>query len=206
MPANGSAERPPDDRLRRASSTPWLLGSIIGVSGILDHPLSRMMTAEREARLRDLAAHFARRFAGNLLTLQSEGAGNAGCALHPRSRVQTCAKKRTRAYRFSGGNPAFPAQWFYGLYRALPGDEFVLVTVGSTGPASGFGPPALPLTQATCARTTRLCRPLQASSSGVLLKGSRVPKNPPCRSNSAPDAFNVHRIPPRVRDDREPPL
>ena len=25
------------------------------------------------------------------------------------------ARKRTRAYRFSGGNPAFPAQWFYGL-------------------------------------------------------------------------------------------
>jgi hypothetical protein len=33
---------------------------------------------------------------------------------------------RTRAYRFSGGNPAFPAQWLYGLCRALPGDEFVL--------------------------------------------------------------------------------
>jgi hypothetical protein len=23
--------------------------------------------------------------------------------------------KRTRAYRFSGGTPAFPAKWFYGL-------------------------------------------------------------------------------------------
>jgi hypothetical protein len=23
-----------------------------------------------------------------------------------------CKRKRTRAYRFSGGNPAFPAQWF----------------------------------------------------------------------------------------------
>ena len=38
-------------------------------------------------------------------------------------------EKRTRAYRFSGGSPAFPAQWLYGLCRALPGDEFVLVTV-----------------------------------------------------------------------------
>ena len=37
-----------------------------------------------------------------------------------------CTKKRTRAYRFSGGNPAFPAQWFYGLYRALPGDRAFL--------------------------------------------------------------------------------
>ena len=37
-----------------------------------------------------------------------------------------CKRKRTRAYRFSGGNPAFPAQWFYGLYRALPGDRACL--------------------------------------------------------------------------------
>ena len=35
-------------------------------------------------------------------------------------------RKRTRAYRFSGEHPAFPAQWLYGLWRALPGDEFVL--------------------------------------------------------------------------------
>src|SRR5216683_2237699 len=65
---------------------------------------------------------------------KSEGAGNAGCALHPRSRVQTCTKKRTRAYRFSGGNPTFPAQWFYGLLRALPGDRACL-----TPSPSGFG-------------------------------------------------------------------
>ena len=56
----------------------------------------------------------------------TEGAGNAGCALHPRSRVQNCAKKRTRAYRFSGCTPAFPAQWLYGLCRALPGDQALL--------------------------------------------------------------------------------
>jgi hypothetical protein len=30
---------------------------------------------------------------------KTEGAGKTGCALHPRSRVQICAKKRTRAYR-----------------------------------------------------------------------------------------------------------
>jgi hypothetical protein len=35
-------------------------------------------------------------------------------------------KKRTRAYRFSGNTPAFPAQWFYGLLRALPGDRAFL--------------------------------------------------------------------------------
>src|SRR6202035_446797 len=30
---------------------------------------------------------------------KEEGAGNAGCALHPRSRVQKRKRKRTRAYR-----------------------------------------------------------------------------------------------------------
>src|SRR3954470_10696287 len=62
---------------------------------------------------------------------RDEGAGNAGCALHPRSRVQNCASRRTRAYRFSGNTPASPAQWLYGLWRALPGDEFFFVTVAA---------------------------------------------------------------------------
>ncbi len=29
-------------------------------------------------------------------------------------------KVRTRAYRFSGEHPAFPAQWLYGLYVISP--------------------------------------------------------------------------------------
>jgi hypothetical protein len=33
------------------------------------------------------------------LSLQREGAGNAGCTLHPRSRVQSRQENRTRAYR-----------------------------------------------------------------------------------------------------------
>ena len=37
-----------------------------------------------------------------------------------------CDRKRTRAYRYRRNTPAFPAQWLYGLCRALPGDEFVL--------------------------------------------------------------------------------
>src|SRR3982074_1372339 len=40
-------------------------------------------------------------------------------------------EKRTRAYRFSGSNPTFPAQWLYGLYRALLGERIRLVTVAA---------------------------------------------------------------------------
>src|SRR3954454_19460597 len=51
-------------------------------------------------------------------------------------------RKRTRAYRFSGGNPTFPAQWFYGLLRALLGDQACLtpspaLLIADLTPASG---------------------------------------------------------------------
>jgi len=34
-----------------------------------------------------------------LFALENKGAGKTGCALHPRSRVQSAQRKRTRAYR-----------------------------------------------------------------------------------------------------------
>ena len=93
---------------------------------------------------------------------KSEGAGNAGCALHPRSRVPKLRIRRTRAYRFSGNTPASPAQWLYGLLRALPGDEFLFVTVvsridGEVHPVEQNITSA-DLASATDARTTRLRR------------------------------------------------
>src|SRR5436305_506210 len=45
------------------------------------------------------------------------------------SRAKMHMAKRTRAYRFSGGNPAFPARWFYGFLRALLGEPGFLATI-----------------------------------------------------------------------------
>src|ERR1700682_5388246 len=112
--------------------------------------------------------------------LTSEGAGNAGCALHPRSRVQKCTKKRTRAYRFSGGNPAFPARWFT-AYSALS-----------------------PVTGLSCHRRPR----------EVLLPANLTPASgcqnhtasPSARVTLVSRSSRVHRIPPRLRDDRDTPL
>jgi hypothetical protein len=114
------------------------------------------------------------------LAKHREGAGKAGCALHPRSRVQRQNRKRTRAYRFSGGNPAFPARWVT-AYSALS-----------------------PVTGLSCHRHPRK----------VLLLANLTPasgRQDHTASPSAPPAIvcrrlRVHRIPPRVRDDREPPL
>jgi hypothetical protein len=70
----------------------------------------------------------------------------------------------TRAYRFSGNTPASPAQWLYGLWRDLLGDEFCFVTVaaGLRLKRSGWIASATDsLTPATGARTTRFCRTQQ---------------------------------------------
>src|SRR5882762_11604495 len=87
---------------------------------------------------------------------------------------------RTRAYRFSGGNPAFPAQWFYGLLRALPGEPSSFATVTSQIISAKLS--------ASVGRQDHTTSP----SAQVTL----VSRN-----------FRVHRIPPRVRDDsRSAPL
>src|SRR5258705_5643419 len=74
-----------------------------------------------------------------------EGAGNAGCALHPRSRVQKAERKSHTSIQGSGGNPTFPAQWLYGLFRALPGVSGFLASVASRKlalwPGWAFAPP-----------------------------------------------------------------
>ena len=110
---------------------------------------------------------------------EQEGAGKAGCALHPRSRVQKCTKKRTRAYRSSGGNPTFPAQWFTAY--------FVLSSV----------------TGLSCHRRPQdISRELDASVGASGPHGFAVRVS----SRSSLATLRVHCIPPRVRDDRDPPL
>src|SRR6187402_2433634 len=66
------------------------------------------------------------RFASWFALEKSEGAGKTGCLLHPRSRVRFAQTKLHTSIQGSGGIPAFPAQWRYGLLRALPGDTALL--------------------------------------------------------------------------------
>ena len=101
-----------------------------------------------------------------------KGAGKTGCALHPRSRVQLHTAKRTRAYRFSGNTPAFPAQWFYGLFRALPGERALL-------------PPSL--------LRSLLLRNLAPAS-----RRQDHTTSPSARPAFVSRKLRVHRIPPRV--------
>ena len=57
---------------------------------------------------------------------RKEGAGNAGRPMRPIAacaEIVRCAHALVRSHR---NHPAFPAQWFYGLFRALPGDRAFL--------------------------------------------------------------------------------
>ena len=61
------------------------------------------------------------------LEQRAQGKPGADC-----TRGLVCQKLRiwrTRAYRFSRNIPAFPAQWLYGLLRALPGERALFATV-----------------------------------------------------------------------------
>ena len=91
---------------------------------------------------------FSRREAPEVCVSLSLKRGSRECRMRAAPAV-SCAKyvqrKRTRAYRFSGGNPTFPAQWLYGLLRALPGVSGFLASVASRKPALwpgwAFAPP-----------------------------------------------------------------
>src|SRR5437667_155668 len=79
----------------------------------------------------------------------------------------------------TGNHPAFPAQWFYGFLRALPGDQACLTPS-----------PALLLADLTPA-SGRQDHTTSPSAKSALVFG----------------AARVHRIPPRVDDvARRPPL
>src|ERR1700758_2123616 len=59
------------------------------------------------------------------MALETEGAGNAGCTPHPLPRVQN-EKTHAGQHRYAEITPALPAQWLYGLLRALPGEPAFL--------------------------------------------------------------------------------
>ena len=67
------------------------------------------------------------RFASSFALLKVRGRREDRVLAAPAVSCAICANRtRTRAYRFSGNTPAFPAQWLYGLLRALPGERLFL--------------------------------------------------------------------------------
>jgi hypothetical protein len=145
-------------------------------------------------------------FAGNVCPLEKEGAGNAGCALHPRSRVQSCAKKAHTSIQVQRKHSGIPRAMVLRLMPRSPRRRIRLVTVvGGLTVLSrpvGLAKTSADLTPATGARTTRFCRTrLRRSSCAPLLAHGK----PPCEHLRADAAASTASLP-HVRDDARPPL
>jgi hypothetical protein len=72
---------------------------------------------------RDLATHCVRGSERTSRPPIERAQGRPGARCTRGLVCKLCIKMRTRAYRFSENTPAFPAQWLYGLLRALPGER-----------------------------------------------------------------------------------
>jgi hypothetical protein len=106
------------------------------------------------------------------------------------------AGKRTRGdHRCCRDVPAFPAQWFYGLWRALPGERCTIAPVAlrmtDARARSGRFTTASLDAQTPGVRTTRFCRPRTSppkpfGSSRVLAPDAgRHAVTAPCRSRGS---------------------
>jgi hypothetical protein len=109
-----------------------------------------------------------------LFTLASEqrAQGKPGARCTRGLACKMCTRTRTRAYRFSGEHPAFPAQWFYGLLRALPGERL----------SCHRHPQKLASANLTPAPRRQNHTTSPSASAAFALRNSRVHRIPPQRS------------------------
>jgi hypothetical protein len=80
---------------------------------------------QSQTRLRDLAASFARGLPQPSALRDQRARGMPG-ARSARSRACSVVNTRVSHHGHTGNHPAFPAQWFNGFLRALPGDRAFL--------------------------------------------------------------------------------
>src|SRR5258708_1116279 len=97
--------------------------------------------------------------------------------MHPQPRMQMKKAHEHSHHGHTGNHPAFPAQWFYGLLRALPGDHACLTPS-----------PALLLADLTPALGRQNDTTSPSASAQFVKRTARV-----------------HRIPPRVGDVAQRP-
>jgi len=128
--------------------------------------------------------------------------GRPGAGWHPRSAVRRLREDRcTAAYRAARTPRPFPAQWFDGLWRALPGERctiapVVLRLIGARARSGRFTTASLDA-QTPGVRTTRFCRTLEPHRSCARRSTAHGPSPPcNCRRADAPMRRCAPRPPP----------
>ena len=162
-------------------------------------------------------------------TLQkSEGAGNAGCLLHPRSRVQGALKNAHTSIQVQPKHSGIPCAMVLRLMPSSPRRRIPLASVigelAVLRDPVGLAKTSADLTPATGARTTRFCRtqlpsPNHSTSHArpaeVLAEAFKRRSSTRCRSLTENRPANMPARPtlprpphpiPTFRDDRDTPL
>ena len=166
---------------------------------------------------------------GFVITLDKEGAGNAGCTLHPRSRVQIAHNKTHTSIQVQRRQSDIPCAMVLRLMPRSPRRRIRLVTVTAGLMAD---PTRLDRARHRQLDTSNGCqdhtvlpyattRLRQPPSSGDGLRRVKRLRRAWRRSSCAPFVAHesrspcdhlarrrgcVHHIPPRVHDDRDTPL
>ena len=138
----------------------------LSACGAMDCFAPLAMTASRfQPRLRVLAALIARGFPEDIRPLKTEGAGKTGCALHPRSRVQSCTRKCAHEHTGSAETLRPSPRNGFTAYNALFLVTGFLVTIASRDnpqnltPASGRQNHTSSPYVRTCVRLSQASRP-----------------------------------------------
>ena len=154
MRSNGSRECAPDDRLRDLSAVAQRAKAEAIHSGHWKGGLLRRFAPSNDGSRASIrmsnsgcTSAFSRREAPEVCVSLSLKRGSRECRMRAAPAVP-CAKwvKKTHtSIQGSGGNPTFPAQWLYGLFRALLGVSGFLASVASRKlalwPGWAFAPP-----------------------------------------------------------------
>jgi hypothetical protein len=149
------------------SSIPETVRDYARHHGVLDAPLEAGMTIEERGSAipRRDAPEVCMKFA----LRKTEGAGNAGCPLHPQPRVQSVESTRVSHHRFTG-TPGISCAMVLTAYFVLSPVTGLschrrLVDIGVSGPLGLTSPSTKLERQRRGVRTTRLRRPLSRCSS-----------------------------------------
>jgi hypothetical protein len=119
-----------------ASSTPWLLRPASNASGILGRPVKPgddslgcspiSFFKQPGGHAPTLSRRDAPELCGDFRPQETEGAGKAGCPLHPQPRVRIEEAHERSHHRFTGFTRPSLRNGFNGFLRALPGDRAFL--------------------------------------------------------------------------------
>jgi hypothetical protein len=160
--------------------------------------LATSRISQSQTHLRILAACFARALLHRDTLRCQRAQGRPGADWHPRSTVRKVATKSAQRHTGEAQHTAFPAQWFDGLCRVLPGERCtiapVALRIADVRARSGRRITARLGAQTPGARTTRFCR---TQITPVVCATAFAHGCPPCDAHRA-DVTSVHRSSPRV--------